>query len=122
MNQIKNLLTGNIAIATVGSAVAVAPIAFIPPRDGGIKMSIRAKASGTTVRLSYKLLASFDGVTYVVPDDMSAAVLTVVDTAEHIKAVTPTVAPYYKIQIDGDTDNGANTIVTVLEFCISSER
>lgn len=122
MNQIKNLLTGNIAIATVGSAVAVAPTPFSPPRDGGIKMSIRAKASGTTVRLSFKLLASFDGVTYVVPDDMSSAVLTVTDTGEHIKAVTPTVAPYYKIQIDGDADNGANTIVTVLEICISSER
>lgn len=122
MNQVKNLLTGNIAIATVGSAVAIAPIAFVPPRDGSIKMSIRAKASGTTVRLSYKLLASFDGVTYVVPDDMSSAVLTVTDTAELIRAFTPTVAPYYKIQIDGDTDNGANSIVTVLEICMASER
>ena len=78
-----------IAVSGSGSAVATTA-AFTVPSKAGCQFSYQIKASGTTPKVSIKLLASYDGTNYVVPDDMSSTLISVTDSARHIKAFSPT--------------------------------
>ena len=102
-----------ILINGTGAAKATTE-AFTVPSKAGCQFSYQIKASGTTPRVSIKLLASYDGVNYVVPEDMSSALITVADSNRHIKAFSPTYAMSYKVQIDGDSGNGADTYIDEL--------
>lgn len=103
-----------IAVAGVGAAKATTTEILKAPDRGTTKFAIEIQAAGASPRVSVKVLASFDGVNYVIPDDMASAVITIVDTNQHIKTISPTVAKFYKLQLDGDADNGADTVVNVL--------
>ena len=111
MNAYQKL--GGVAVAGVGAAKGLSR-AFMAPDKGTSKFSIELKASGASVRVSVKVLASFDGVNYVAPDDMASAILTVTDALQHIKTFSPTPAVHYKFQLDGDAGNGAGTVVDTL--------
>lgn len=102
-----------ILINGTGAAKATTA-AFTVPSMKGCQFSYQIKASGTTPRVSIKLLASYDGTNYVVPDDMSSALITITDSNRHIKAFSPTYAMSYKVQIDGDASNGADTLIDEL--------
>ena len=109
------LAKGGSTILINGTGAAKATTeAFTVPSKAGCQFSYQIKASGTTPRVSIKLLASYDGVNYVVPEDMSSALITVADSNRHIKAFSPTYAMSYKVQIDGDSGNGADTYIDEL--------
>ena len=108
MNAYQEL--GPLTVNGVGAAKATS-VAFVAPTKGTSKFALELNATGASVRVSAKLLASFDGVNFVIPDDMASAILTIADANQHVKSVTPTPAKFYKIQLDGDTSNGADTVV-----------
>ena len=102
-----------ILINGTGAAKATTE-AFTVPSAAGCQFSYQIKLSGTTPKVSIKLLASYDNVNYVVPEDMSSALIAVTDSNRHIKAFSPTYAMSYKVQIDGDSSNGTDTLVEEL--------
>lgn len=108
-----NATLGSIAIAGAGAAKATTGL-FTAVNKVGAEYSIGIKCSGSAPKVSIKVQASFDGTNFVIPDDMSSAVISVTDTNRHVKGLTLTKAPYYRLQIDGDTDNGADTKVAEL--------
>jgi hypothetical protein len=101
-------IADSIAIAGEGTSKGLSS-AYKASRKTTAKFSLEVKSSGTTPRYSIYLLTSQDGVNYVLPDDMSSALITVTDNNRHIKAFSPTLAPYYKLRIDGDSGNGSDT-------------
>ena len=119
-NKVKNIRGASaIAIAGVGAAKGESQV-YEPVNDGDIKHGLEIQCSGSAVAIDVKVLASNDNSNFVIPDDMAAAVISVSDTTLHIKALSPTVAKYYKLQIDGAAGNGADTTVAVLRVCNAS--
>lgn len=102
-----------IAINGVGAAKATTS-AVLPVNKVNSDTTVFLRCSGSAPKVSLKAQVSFDGTNFVVPDDMSSAILTVTDTNRHAKAFSLTKAPYFRLQIDGDTGNGADTVIEEL--------
>ena len=94
-----NATVGSIAVAGVGAAKATSRV-FPAVDKVGAEYSIGIKCSGSAPKVSIKVQASFDGTNFVVPDDMSSAVISVTYTNRHVKGLTLTKALFYRLHID----------------------
>lgn len=104
---------GSIDIAGAGAAKAVTS-AVKPVNKVGAETTVFIRCTGSAPKVSLKVQVSFDGTNFVIPDDMSSAILSITDTNRHAKSFSLTKAPFMRLQIDGDTDNGADTKVEEL--------
>ena len=108
-----NATLGTIAIAGAGAAKAVTG-SVKPVNKIGAETTVFIRCTGSAPKVSIKVQVSFDGTNFVIPDDMASAILIITDTNRHVKSFSLTKAPFFRLQLDGDTDNGADTVVEEL--------
>lgn len=79
-------------------------------------LSVFASAGAGTIKLEYSV--SFDGTNFYIPEDESGTVVTEIVTAQakattNVYAMTPVIAPFYKLVVTASTANITGLYVDV---------
>ena len=114
---------------TINATATVYTESFELPKVSGADFSLVAKlSSGGTINVKFELeeglaLPATEGASdagYCVPDDV-AAIFTLADANQHIKAFSPDAGAYGRFKITGITTNAATTQVDSLKVVIVTD-
>lgn len=91
-------------------------------RQGWVKalwVQVTSVAGTTAVKVEY--VVSYDGITYVTPDNIDDLISSLSDEILHAKAFAPTVSPFYKIKFTGLAGSPVDMTVAILKYSHAAE-